>query len=333
MGSKTPLPIRSRPGGGEQARWSAALAALPERLARAAPAFVPEGEPFRTAKCILTYGHYEGVPAVAKLLGPREGPWRWYFERELALYRAFASEAPPVRAPALFAASEVEGALVLERLRGAPLCETRAARGPLPPGSLHALLDSLDRWRAVDLSAPAYASCAIEPSTDVRDALRARLLEDPSAPLRWITDGLAWAARRALLPPSVAELALDALEAHPATRPCHGDLLLRNVLWLEDPEASPRLAWIDWECAGLHAEGWDLGLLWVNVSEQDRDAVASCARSLGNSLAFRAWAACALFACARERLYRSRGRTAPEDVRERSLTGSVEQLGAWLAER
>ncbi len=282
---------------------------------------------------MLTYGHHEGRPAVAKLLGPREGPWRWYFARELALYRAFASEPPRVRAPALFAASEAEGALVLERLRGAPLCETRAARGPLPSGALDALLDSLDRWRAVDLSAPRYTSCSIEPSPAERAALRARLLEDPSAPLRWITEGLAWAARRELLPSSVTTLALDALEAHPATRPCHGDLLLRNVLWLEDPTERSRLAWIDWECAGLHAEGWDLGLLWVNVPEEDQNTVAARARMLGDSLAFRAWAACALFACARERLYRSRGRGAPEDARTRALTASVDTLGAWLAER
>jgi len=29
----------------------------------------------------MTYGQHRGRPAIAKLTGPRDGPWRWYFDR------------------------------------------------------------------------------------------------------------------------------------------------------------------------------------------------------------------------------------------------------------
>jgi hypothetical protein len=290
---------------------------MPDRLARACPGFVPSEASFRTAKCIVTFGHLFGIPAVAKALGPREGPWRWYFERELALFRTFARSPAPVRVAALLAESEVDGVLVFERLDGRPLCETRMARAPLGDGLLEALLQSLDQWATIAVSDPRWPSVA--PTDAERRALRAQLLEDPSAPLGWIQEGLSESARKKLLSQRVVDDALFALAAHPRTRSSHGDLLLRNVLGLADA----RVAWIDLECAGPHAEGWDLGLLWVNAHDEDRPAIDARARALGDG-GYRAWAACALFACAREKLYRARSRQ--DDHRGLRLESDIDFL-------
>lgn len=224
-----------------------------------------------------------------------------------------------MRLAELFDASAPEGVLVFERLSGAALCDTRMARAPLGARRREALLDSLDAWATIAADDPRWAT--ILPTDIERQALRAQLLEDPSAPVAWITEGLASCVDKELLEQRTVDAALDALSAHPTTRASHGDLLLRNVLGLDDRT----IAWIDLECAGLHAEGWDLGLLWVNVHDDDRASVESRAKALG-AAGYRAWAACALFACAREKLYRARSR--PDDARGLRLQRDIEYLFA-----
>jgi hypothetical protein len=319
MGSNTSRPRNSTPAPREQSRWDEAFAALPERLARACPGFTASGAPFRTAKCLLTYGQYDGRPAIAKLTGPRDGPWRWYFDRELALYRAFAREPAPVRVAALLASDEVEGVMVFEWLMGECMCETRAARRSLGPALLEAVLDSLDRFATLSLDDPRWP--AIAPDAAVTRALRDRLLEDPSAPIEWVCEGLALSGRRGLLPERSALRAVERVRAHPVARASHGDFLLRNVMATADD-----VAWIDLECAGAHAVGWDLALLWVNVVAEDRAAIERRVERLGSIEAERAWAACALFAIARERLYRARARV---DERARAF----ERMESALTER
>jgi hypothetical protein len=267
----------------------------------------------------MTYGQYAGRPAIAKLTGPRDGPWRWYFDRELALYRSFAREPAPVRLAALMASDEVEGVMVFERLRGECVCETRAARRSLGPALLEAVLDSLDRFATLALDDPRWTTLA--PESSVTRALRDRLLEDPSAPIEWVCEGLALSARRGLLPERSALRAVERVREHPVARASHGDFLLRNVMATEEG-----VAWIDLECAGAHAQGWDLALLWVNVVDEDRAVIERRVERLGSLAAERAWAACALFAIARERLYRARTRV---DERERAF----ERMVAALTER
>lgn len=303
----------------ERSRWPAALAAAPERISRALPAFAIEGPVFRTAKCVLCFGALDGRAAIAKLTGPREGPWRWYARRELALYRALQRDPAPVRTPQLLAWDEREELLVLERLEGAPLCETRACAEPLGSPVIAALIDALDRWATIDPSDPRWP--ALAPDAREQSALRARLLEDPSAPIAWVREGLWQSAELGLLEQDAVARALDALDAHPLVRASHGDLLLRNVLRI--PQG---VAWIDLECAGPHAQGWDLALLWVNVARDDRPLIEQAIDRLGDERARRAWAACALFAIARERLYRTRGRSRAPDSRARSLGEDEEKL-------
>ena len=79
----------------------------------------------------------------------------------------------------------------------------------------------------------------------------------PTAPLAWCLEGLERGAALGLLDVADASRAQRALRGHPETVFSHGDALLRNVL-----RTPSGLVAVDWECAGLHPEGWDLALLW-----------------------------------------------------------------------
>src|SRR5262249_25627226 len=127
----------------------------------------------------------------------------------------------------------------------------------------------------------------IAPSETDRKAMRDRLLEDPSGP--WIAEGLRECAKRGMIDEALAEkLARDV----GATTFAHGDLLLRNIVRHGDA-----LAIVDWECAGMHAEGWDAALLSVF-------APADVRRELSRDLDPRSLRACFVFALLREIAFR-----------------------------
>lgn len=90
-----------------------------------------------------------------------------------------------------------------------------------------------------------------------------------------------------------------ALENAPAIAFCHGDLLLRNVLWQRDD-----VTLLDWECGGPYPLDWDRGLLWATVTDEDRHLVEERVRRADPT--GRRWAgflAAGLFALARELQY------------------------------
>ena len=284
--------------------WTETLNNLCTRLSSLCPDFVVTGTPFRTAKCALVEGLFDGKPAIAKTLGPRIQPWDWYFARELSIYRQLTT--PPVRIPTLLFAAEVEQVMILSRFDSAvPLSLTRERTHPLGASVLSMLLHSLTLWRE---AAAIRAKDLASPNPSTQSKLRERLLEDPTAPLAWITEGLRRSCELELLDAQSVDDALAALdEATGDNSVCysHGDLLLRNVLQCKDGA----LAWIDLECSGFHASGWDLGLLWANVHDEDRPMLEKFASEspLPHSVSkLRAFYACALFAIARELLYRSR---------------------------
>jgi len=134
-------------------------------------------------------------------------------------------------------------------------------------------------------------TCAVDvkPSRADVDAMRARLLEDPTSPTGWISSGLVACAKRGLLDAEIAErLAKDVKGA--AFQ--HGDLLLRNVM-----RDSQGLAVIDWECAGAHAEGWDAALLSVFAPTWAREELADGCDAASSR-------ACFVFALLREIVFR-----------------------------
>lgn len=212
--------------------------------------FVANGAPMRARKSIVTPGLWRGRPAIAKRPRNDSPVWRWYFERELAVYRAFTATPPLVRVPALFHASD--DALVIERIEGVPLATTRSPAVPLPAGLLEAL-DAVAAYRG-EL-----------PATAPPPGFRARMLEDPTAPREWVLDGISRSVRLGYLGPHDGARLAAAIYAADIAPFAHGDALLRNVL--------PGPVLVDWECAGPYVAGWDHALLWTQLDEPGRQRV------------------------------------------------------------
>ncbi len=221
------------------------------------PGFRASGPPRVARKSELLWGEVAGTAVVAKRLRAASAVWSWYFAREVALYRAFAAKPLPVRAPRLVAADA--SVLVIEAMPGEPLATRRLPAAPLDVSTIDrlvALRIALATW---DGDVPADP-----PPPAVRRQLRERYLEDPTAPLAWIRDGLARAATRKLVDGALADRALAALGT-PRLAFGHGDLLLRNAIAVGDA-----IALVDWECAGTHVFDWDLALLWTQLAPESR---------------------------------------------------------------
>jgi hypothetical protein len=280
------------------------------RCAELCPGFVA-GAPLRARKSDLLAGTLlDGVAVVAKRVARPDDPvWTWYFAREVAIYRAVA---PPVRVPRVHAIAD--DVIILERIPEPPLATRRRPAAALPPSTIAALLDAcaaLAAWQPPPVQSPSSA---------VTRELRRRTLEDPSAPLAWIRDGLGRVRDRGAISAGAATRACGALAAHAAIAPCHGDLLLRNV------HAGPVL--LDWECAGDHAADWDRALLWTQLAPAGRAQVeAAVADPPARAAAFRALA---LFALAREVLFLDAFRAPAAHPARAELARELAELEALL---
>jgi len=195
----------------------------------------------RSIKCELVEGEWNGAPAVAKMLVHPDPIWRWYFDRERAIYDLFERDPPPVRAPKIHHSSDEM--MIMEPL-GPPLAAGRQVKEQVDPAPVLEMLEQLERWE------PREPLPSTPPPPEILRALRDRLLEDPTGD--WVRDGIDRAAELGIL--SHPERMHRALHDHPR-RHAHGDLLPRNVL---------SGAVVDWECAGVHPLGWDRALLWVS---------------------------------------------------------------------
>jgi hypothetical protein len=257
-------------------------------LAEVCPGFVP-GQRVHARKSELLAGEVAGAPAIAKRLARPNAVWAWYLERELAIYRAFEAAPPPVRVPRLIAADDRHGVLVLERLPGPQVARPRNAQVRLAAREVAALVElrrALAAWPGAFPSAP--------PPPAVLAQLRLRLLEDPTAPLGWVTEGIVRCGERGLIAPAAAAAIAGAIAAHGRVATSHGDLLLRNAVHDGD-----RIGLVDWECGGLHPEDWDLALVWIQLAPSVRTPIEDEVRA-GGELRWRAFRALAAFALARE---------------------------------
>lgn len=242
----------------------------------------------RSIKCALVPAIADGRRVIVKALHGRDVPWRWYLEREIALYDAFRRDPPPVSVPELVGADAARGLLVVTHVEGRPLATARHD----PRARAH---PSDERWRALLSARAAIASwdagrslARLSPNADVVRALRARVLEDPSA-TGWIADGARRCAELGVLRQEDAERIVAALAGAPVAFQ-HGDLLLRNVIARADA-----LTFVDWECAGPHLACWDAALLWVWAPAWARTELARAFEAHADALT-----ACVAFAFARE---------------------------------
>jgi len=202
--------------------------------------------------------------------------------REIAIYRAFSKLDLPVRVPRMLHADAERGVIVLERIDGQPLAHRR-----------HVVPKDRPTWEALIAIARATRSirCTVNVKPTAADtrAMRARLLEDPTAPTEWISSGILECARRGLLDGDIAARLAGDVKGSVFQ---HGDLLLRNVI-----RDGTGLVLVDWECAGPHAEGWDAALLSVFAPEWAR-------APLSEGLAAASLHACFVFALLREIVFR-----------------------------
>jgi hypothetical protein len=242
------------------------------------PGFHADGEARRARKSELLCGTVDGAPVIAKRLLRPNAVWAWYSDREVAMYRELDAHPPGVRVPRFVCADR--GVLVVERLPGAPLATRRRPHAALPIATVAALIEArfrLAAWTGTPPSSP--------PTRRVRSQLRDRLLEDPTAPVEWIRDGFARAARRAIVTPEIARELDAAVAAHAPIAFGHGDMLLRNVVGD---------GLVDWECAGTHVHDWDLALLWTQLAPASRAPIDHAIGGGPRRDAFRALRAFAL---------------------------------------
>ena len=294
----------------------------PSFLARAAAlcAFRASGEILPARKSQLASGEVAGRAAIAKRVaraadGAVNEVWAWYFAREVAIYRAFAAKPPSVRVPVLFAADD--DVLVIERLPGAPLARRRRPHAELARDRVEALLEIRQSFAAYPGELP-----SAPPPPRVRSQLRSRLLEDPTAPIAWVTDGLARAATRGWLDEDDAREAREAIAAYPAVAPSHGDLLLRNVI-----EDAGSIGLVDWECAGSHAADWDLALLYTQLAPSARVPIDD---AIGTAERARAFAALTVYAFARELAFLDAFRAAADDPARLVIAREIGDAAARL---
>jgi aminoglycoside/choline kinase family phosphotransferase len=307
----------TRTGGRKRVRAPDDLAAL---CARVCPGFRPLG-PIPARKSELLAGDVGGAPVIAKRLARPDEVWQWYLQRELAIYRAFAAAPPAFRAPRLIAADAARGVLVIERLPGPPLATRRRPRAPISAADAAALVELRRRIAAWPGPLPP------EPprSPAVARRIAARLLEDPAAPRAWFHGGVARCAAAGILDAAVAGRIDAALAAHPAIAIGHGDLLLRNAIRDGD-----RIGLVDWECAGLHLEDWDLALLWIQLAGAARAPIEEAVRP-GGPARWRAFQGLVAFALAREVAFLRAFRAAPDGPAATRLRAELAAAAAAFA--
>jgi hypothetical protein len=286
----------------------AAPADLAAVCAEVCPGFQPLA-PVRARKSELLAGVAGGAPVIAKRVARPDEVWAWYLRREIAIYRAFAATPPAFRAPRLVAADEELGVLVIERLPGPPLATHRRPRVPPTPEDVAALVE----LRAQIATWPGALPPEPLRSPGAGRRIAERLLEDPAAPRAWFHDGVARCAARGILTADVAARIDGALAAHPAIAPSHGDLLLRNAIRDGD-----RIGLVDWECAGMHLEDWDLALLWIQLDPPARGPIEQAVNA-GGSARWRAFLGLVVFALAREVAFQRAFRAPPDGPAARRL--------------
>jgi len=293
-------------------------ASFADACARACPGFVAVAAPRRGRKSELLAGVVDGLPVIGKRTLRPNPIWDWYADREVALYRAFQRDPLPVTAPRLVAADH--GVLVIECLAGAPMATRRHPEAPLSRETLQAFVElraRLAAWRGQPPADP--------PPPRVRSRMRERLLEDPTAPMAWIREGIGTCARRGILDAGVARRLDDAIAEHAPVAFGHGDLLLRNVLG-----QGTQIALVDWECAGLHIYDWDLALLWSQLAAPARPPLEDAVRS--DRKRWRAFRALTVFALARELKFLRSFTANPRGVRLARLQAELAEAVARFAD-
>ncbi|MEU1054631.1 aminoglycoside phosphotransferase family protein [Streptomyces sp. NPDC005876] len=228
---------------------------------RICPEFAPVQVLRRTGRSVLLVGTTGRATAVAKCLLDHSPAWAERSRHEIAAYRSFVRQRPPVRVPRLIAADPDHCTLVIERMPGRVAALLRHPLQTPPHADIRAALGAICRlnaWRppAGTFDAPLDYAARISRYHEL-GLLTDRDLGD----LQKLLHGIAHAAGRQ----GMGQF-------------CHGDALLSNILM---SPAGPVL--VDWEHAGWYLPGYDLATLWTVLGDAPgaRRQISQLAQSAG----------------------------------------------------
>jgi hypothetical protein len=210
---------------------------------RICPEFNPVQVMRRSGRSVLLVGTTGRTSAVAKCLLDHSPAWAERFRHEIAAYRTFVRQRPPVRVPRLIAADPDNCALVVERMPGRAAALTRHPAEAPPRADVRTVLGAIARlntWRPPTEMFEAPLNYA---SRIARYHELGLFTDRDLGDLQKLLHGLA-AGRQDL------------------RQFCHGDALLSNILL---SPAGPVL--VDWEHAGWYLPGYDLATLWAVLGD------------------------------------------------------------------
>ncbi|MEV7085735.1 aminoglycoside phosphotransferase family protein [Streptomyces sp. NPDC093085] len=229
---------------------------------RICPEFKPVQVLRRSGRSVLLVGTTGRTSAVAKCLLDHSPVWTERFRHEIASYRAFVRNRPPVRAPRLIAADPENCALVIERMPGRAAALARHPVEAPPRGDVRLALSAVTRLNAWRPQADLFGAPLDYASRIARYHELGLFTDRDLGDLRKLLHGLA--ASRG----SVRQF-------------CHGDALLSNILL---SPAGPVL--VDWEHAGWYLPGYDLATLWSVLADapQARRQISQLAAAGGPAI-------------------------------------------------
>jgi len=228
---------------------------------RICPEFQPVQAMRRGGRSVLLIGSVGRGPAVAKCLLEHTPARVERFRHEIAVYRTFVRNRPPVRVPRLIAADPESCTLVAERTPGRPVALQRHPLEPPSPSDLRAVLGAVCRVNSWQPPAGLFEA-PIDYGLQIARYHELGLLTDRDvSDLRKLLHGLARGAR-----------------GGGRGQFCHGEVLLTNVLL---SPAGPVL--VDWEHAGWYLPGYDLATLWSVLGDSPlaRRQISQLAQAAG----------------------------------------------------
>ncbi|MET8557197.1 aminoglycoside phosphotransferase family protein [Streptomyces sp. NPDC004959] len=243
--------------GPQGAQLRAAVAAVH----RICPDFHPVQLLRRNGHSVLLAGTTGRATVVAKCLLDRSPVWSGRVRQEIAAYRAFVRQRPPVRVPRLVAADPDQGVLVVERMPGRPAALQRHPAHAPGRADLRAALAAFARvnsWRP----APGTFDTPLDYGARLARFHELGMLTDRDLDdLQKLLHGVAAGAGRGGM-----------------WQFNHGDALLSNVLL---SPAGPVL--LDWDRAGWYLPGYDLATLWSVIGDapEVRRQIAQLAQAAG----------------------------------------------------
>ncbi|MFI6345752.1 aminoglycoside phosphotransferase family protein [Streptomyces sp. NPDC050560] len=236
------VPGRLDLSGAQGAQVRTALAAV----RRICPEFTPVQLLRRSGRSVLLVGTVGRGTAVAKCLVDHSPAWMERIRHEIAAYRAFVRNRPPVRVPKLIAADPATCTLVIERLPGRVAALQRHPVQAPPRVDIHAALGAIcrvNRWQPPE-------------------GTFGRPLDYASRISRYHELGLFTDRDLGDLQKLLHGIAHSAAGRGGLMQFCHGDALLSNML------LSPTgTALVDWEHAGWYLPGYDLATAWAVLGD------------------------------------------------------------------